>query len=149
MQSVKSKETKAILLNIFKFHKMNANNNPIREDKARDINPDEVGFEHPAKEIKAQHKIDIKESGLGREQGQTPIEEHIEPRLSQIDEGTKKMQNEKNTQKGNRLESESETGENHDAAGYMNDANSSLDRDTGDSTKEGWNAETSRTGRHK
>lgn len=45
--------------------------------------------------------------------------------------------------------SENDTDENSDTLGYMNDANSSVDRDTGASTTLGWDAETSRTSRHK
>lgn len=44
---------------------------------------------------------------------------------------------------------ESDTHEKLDDAGYMNDANSSVDRDTGSSNKQGWNVETSKTSRHK
>ena len=44
---------------------------------------------------------------------------------------------------------ESNTDEKLDDAGYMNDANSSVDRDTGSSNKQGWNVETSKTSRHK
>lgn len=109
-----------------------------REDRPLDTNPDEVHQNQPGKQIKAQEKIDIVQSGFGREQGQTPADEHIESRLSQIDEGTKKIHE-------SELEDESETGTARDTAGYMNDT-TSADRDTGNDTG-GW--EESRTARHK
>lgn len=114
-----------------------------REDRPTDTNPDEVHAEHPAKTQKAQHKIDIKESELGREQGQTPADEHIES-LSQIDNETKEMHNHKEdfTENNNRSEMQSEESQH---SGYMNDT-TSADRDTGNNT-EGW--EDSRTARHK
>ncbi|HMI06320.1 MAG TPA: hypothetical protein VK528_02140 [Flavobacterium sp.] len=125
-----------------------ATEKPGREDRPTNINPDEVNNLHPAKTMKAQEKVAIKESGLGREQGQTPAEEHIESRLSQIDEGTKDLHSVNPKHKSDIPQTETDTDKNQDA-GYMNDANSSIDRDTGDSTKEGWEAEISRTGRHK
>lgn len=119
-----------------------------REDRPTNINPDEVNNPHPAKTTKAQEKVGIKQSGFGREQGQTPAEEHIESRLSQIDEGTKDLHSANQRDKCDAPQVQADTDENSDA-GYMNDANSSVDRDTGGSTKEGWEAESSRTGRHK
>lgn len=111
------------------------NNNS--EDRPLDTNPDEVNKSHPASQIKAQEKIAINQSGLGREQGQTPADEHIESHFSQIDDGTTKIQ-------------EGESGENKSGAsidntGYMNDS-TSADRDTGNNSG-GW--EESRTARHK
>lgn len=44
---------------------------------------------------------------------------------------------------------ENEIDEYGDTTGYMNDANSSMDRDTGGNTALGWDAEVSRTSRHK
>ncbi|AWA30549.1 hypothetical protein HYN48_10860 [Flavobacterium magnum] len=49
-----------------------------REGQPSQTHPDEINVKHPAKEIAAQNKVTIKESGLGREQGQTPADEHIE-----------------------------------------------------------------------
>jgi len=98
-----------------------------REDQPRDINPNEIGKSEPSKEIKAQEKIDIKESELGREQGQTPADEHIESQLSQIDSETVKLR------------------ENSDSSDEINDTD---DRDLNDSTTD-WDAENSRTGRQK
>lgn len=63
-----------------------------REDIPRDLNHKEVNFEPRAKKIKAQKKIDIHESELGRALGQKPADEHIEDRESQIDPETTKMQ---------------------------------------------------------
>lgn len=105
-----------------------------REDKPRDINPKEVNRKDEAKDIKAQEKIDIKESGLGRDQGQTPADEHVEG-ISQIDKGTKKMHKE------------------NQIAEEKYDLNSKEiqeedNRDKGDSTED-WNAQNNRSGRHK
>lgn len=105
-----------------------------REDQPRDINPKEVNRKDDAKEIKSQEKIDIKESGLGRDQGQTPADEHVEG-ISQIDKGTKKLNDEKR------------------ASEEKYDLNSKEipeedNRDKGDSTED-WNAQNNRSGRHK
>ena len=98
-----------------------------REDQPRQINPNEIGKSEPAKKIKAQEKIDIKESELGREQGQTPADEHIESQLPQIDAETVKLR------------------ESPESSDEINDTD---DRDLNDSTTD-WDAENSRTGRHK
>jgi hypothetical protein len=117
-------------------------NNPGREDRPNHTNPDEVNFTHPAKETKAQEKIDIVQSGLGREVSQKPADEHIENKISQIDEGTKELQ-----QSQMQGDDTSDSGERPlNSAGYMNDE-SSADRDTGNSHDDGW--EESRTSRHK
>ncbi|HEU4495802.1 MAG TPA: hypothetical protein VFR70_02005 [Flavobacterium sp.] len=72
--------------------------NSNREDQPRNINPKEVNKEHPAKEIKSRDKIDIKESEIGRETSQQPADEHVEG-ISQIDKGTKQLQDKKNIEK--------------------------------------------------
>jgi hypothetical protein len=105
-----------------------------REDQPRDINPKEVNRKDDAKDIKSQEKIEIKESGLGRDQGQTPADEHVEG-ISQIDKGTKNLHNEKR------------------ASEEKYDLNSKEipeedNRDKGDSTED-WNAQNNRSGRHK
>jgi len=115
-------------------------NNHGREDRPSHTNADEVHFTHPAKEIKAQDKIDIKESGLGREQGQTPADEHIENSISQIDDETKEI-----NVLGIQNPNEHHAAQN-DNAGYLNDE-TSADRDTGNSNSGNW--EESRTARHK
>lgn len=101
--------------------------NPIREDRMDDINPNEIGVNHPAKDRKAQEKVDIKESGIGRETSQTPADEHIEPSISQIDEGTIKMQLDKDL--GKPLESDSDEAEGRDDAGYIADIESPDNKD--------------------
>jgi hypothetical protein len=98
----------------------NNQTNKGREDQPRDIDPDEIGKNNPAREFVAQKKVPVKESGFGREQGQTPADEHIEPILSQND-------TEQNT---------------------YNNINDDDDRDHEDSTKD-WDAENNRTGRNK
>ncbi len=70
----------------------NTENKKDREDNPRDLNYKDVNFEPSAKKIKAQEKIDIKESELGRELGQQPADEHIDNRVTQIDDETTKMQ---------------------------------------------------------
>jgi len=104
-----------------------------KEDIPRDINAEEIGFEHPAKKIKAQEKIDIRESELGREFSNFQQDEHIEDSLTQVDKGTIKLQQDKK--------------ENPDA-GLKEDINEDDNRDHNDSTQD-WDAENSRTGRHK
>lgn len=111
---------------------MNADNN--REDKPRDINPKEVIKSNPAKDIQSQSKIKINESGLGREQGQTPADEHVEG-VSQIDKATKKMQQKSNAEE-----------EKYDL--NSKELNEEDNRDKSDSTED-WDAENNRSGRHK
>ena len=103
------------------------------EDRPRAIHPDEVNSEHPARKLKSQEKIDIKESELGRDSTQDPQDEKIEDNLSQVDEGTIKLQEEKKE----RAELDLKQGINEDD-----------NRDHNDSTKD-WEAEHNRTGRHK
>lgn len=107
-------------------------NKKNREDVPRDINAEEIGYEHPAKKIKAQEKIDIRESGLGRAFSNFQQDEHIEDSLSQVDEGTIKLQEEKKE---------------HPDSDFK-DINEDDNRDHNDSTED-WEAENSRTGRHK
>lgn len=111
--------------------------NKGREDQPQHNHPDEVNHREPGKEIAAQHKIDIVQSGLGRDQGQMPADEHIEHRFSQIDDETRNSYN----NEASAVEKNDET----QTSGYMND-NTSADRDTGN-RNDGW--EESRTARHK
>lgn len=122
-------------------------NNEGRADRPNQQHPGEIGSEHPAKIAQAQHKIDIRESELGRNQGQTPADEHIETSLSQIDEATKAAQQSQQSQESETPETREtkEATENTNTAGFMNDE-TSADRDTGNATG-GWEA--SRTARHK
>lgn len=105
-----------------------------REDKPREINPEEVNRNYPGKEIKAKDKINIKESEFGREQGQNPADEHVE-KFTQIDRETKKMQNE--NQQGNKM---------YDLNSNEIDQKDNRDQDNG---TEDWGAENNRSGRHK
>lgn len=104
------------------------------EDQPRDINPKEVNRKHDAKDIKSQDKIDIKESELGRNQGQTPADEHVEG-ISQIDKGTKKLHDENHSNEEKYDFNSKEIPEEDN-------------RDKGDSTED-WNAQNNRSGRHK
>jgi len=122
----------------------------IKEDQPRNINPEEVGKSEPAKELKSQTSAEIKESGLGRYQGQFPGDEHIETSISQIDKGTVKMQENKEASKEpiSADDNAEDDAEGHDSSGYTNDINDTDVRDQNDSTTD-WDAENSKTGRHK
>ena len=120
-------------------------NDRIREDQPTSINPAESGKEHPAKNLKSQEKIDIKESELGREQGQTPADEHIENRISQIDGGTVKMQENLSKESG---DDKKQNENSEEDSGFANEINDTDVRDQNDSTTD-WDAENSRTGRQK
>lgn len=115
------------------------------EDKPRNINPSENGLTPPSKMDKAQEKIRIKESELGRDQGQTPADEHLESDNSQMDQGTKDLRNrERNDQKhevGARDIMDTQ-------ARKPNEIDSTDNRDHGESSQD-WNAENNETGRHK
>jgi len=108
-------------------------NRKEREDIPRDINADEAGFIHPAKKIKSQEKIDIRESELGRDFSNYQQDEHIEDSITQVDKGTIKLQEEKKETSKEDLKDE---------------INEDDNRDHNDSTND-WDAENSRTGRHK
>lgn len=107
-------------------------NNKEREDQPRDINPDKANFKPSANKLHAKDKIDIKESVFGRDFSNFQQDEHIEDSISQVDEGTIKLQEQKK-------ESTEES---------RNEINDNDDRDHNDSTQD-WDAENSRTGRHK
>lgn len=111
-----------------------------REDQPRNINPEETDTKHPAKTYTAKDKVPLKESGLGRDQGQTPADEHIEERISQIDKDTVQLQKQKHM--GEDYEAE----KNED--GTYKEINDNDIRDQHDSSSD-WDAENSRTGRHK
>lgn len=65
----------------------------MQEGCPGDIEPDETGRTEPAKTIRAESEMTINESQLGRDQGQTPADEHIE-HFSQIDNETANRQTE-------------------------------------------------------
>lgn len=67
----------------------------IGQDIPRDINTEDIDFEHSAKKWKSQEKIDINESELGRSLSQEPYEEHKSEKQSQIDEETVRLQEKK------------------------------------------------------
>lgn len=108
-----------------------------REDRPAQHKRDEIGAGHPAKMEQASQKIAINQSGLGRSQGQTPAEEHIEPKLSENDNPKPDT--------FNLIENAQDDDPTQDTSGYLND-HSSADRDTGNAGN-GW--EESRTARHK
>lgn len=87
-------------------------------------NPDEVDFTPSAEKLRSQEKIDLDESEFGREQSQQPADEHIsEDVFSQIDSESAKTQ-------------------------QKSEINEDDIRDQGYSSTD-WDAENSRTGRHK
>ena len=102
---------------------MATQSNQIREDKPGNTVPNEIGINHPAKDLHAQEKVDIKESEIGRETSQMPATEHIDQTISQIDEETAKMhlQSDSDKELGKPMESESDDAEGRDNAGYEND----------------------------
>ena len=114
---------------------MEEDNNFIREGMPRDINPNELDNVHPAKDLKSQDKIGIKESELGREKGQSPADEQFESTMSQIDEETVRLNEEKHGQTATNLTGEIPLKEEDN-------------RDEGDS-KNDWNAENNDSGRRK
>jgi|GEM_PF-1985636 len=122
----------------------------IKEDQPRDINPKEVGKNEPAKVLKSQTTAEIKESELGRYQGQFPGDEHSETSISQIDKGTVKLQETKEASKApvSNDDNADENADRRDSTQYVNDINDTDVRDQSDSTTD-WDAENSKTGRHK
>lgn len=105
-----------------------------REDKPRDINPKEVNRKDDAKSLKSKEKISIKESELGREMSQQPVDEHVQG-ISQIDKKTTKL-HQKNHEAEEKYDLNSKEIPEKD------------NRDKGDSTED-WNAQNNRSGRHK
>lgn len=65
-----------------------------RDHQPRTDNPKDVDFKESAKKDNAQERPAIKESGLGRKSTLDPANEQLES-MSQIDEETKKIQQEK------------------------------------------------------
>ena len=105
-----------------------------REDQPRDINPKEVNRKEFLNELKSKEKIDIRESELGRETSQMPADEHVEG-ISQIDKGTKNLQDEKRARE-----------EKYDL--NSKEIPDEDNRDKGNSIDD-WNAQNNRSGRHK
>ena len=104
------------------------------EDKEREINPKEVNREDQAKGLKSKEKIDIKESEMGREVSQNPGDEHVE-RITQIDDSTKKLQQENHARE-----------EKYDL--NSRELSEEDNRDSGNGTDD-WDAENNRSGRRK
>jgi hypothetical protein len=117
-----------------------------REDKPRNINPDDVDFTHSAKKTSAQDKIDIKESEIGRETSQMPATENLDMETTQIDEETLGLHNDNPVNKD--VTSKDILDESTPAPGYRSEINSSDQRDTGDSITD-WDAENNQSGRRK
>jgi hypothetical protein len=110
------------------------------EGRAGDINPREAGRVEPGKRVEEREKLEIRESGLGRDQGQTPADEHIDEHFSQIDSETNWMREQ---------QQQDEAMEQTLAKQFDTEDFKRVDeRDFGDSSEE-WDAERSRTGRHK
>lgn len=105
----------------------------MREGNPGSVEPDEIGKTEPAKTISATQHLDINQSQLGRDQGQTPADEHIEE-FSQIDHESAKAN--ESMKQAVRKEFD------------IDDFNRVDERDTGNSATQ-WDAEKSRTGRSK
>lgn len=65
-----------------------------RADQPQRVNPKDVDFTELGKVDKAQKKVQINQSGLGRDAHQVPADEQMTPD-SQIDDGTKELLEEK------------------------------------------------------
>jgi len=98
-----------------------------------EVQPEDASSLHPGKKIKAEEKVEIKQSGFGREQSQIPADEHLSY-FSQIDEASAKN-----------ASNESDV-ENHE--GLRKTLNSDDDRD-GEDSRTDWEAQNNRSGRHK
>jgi hypothetical protein len=105
------------------------------EGNPGNIDPDEIGRPTPSKAISEIEKLKIEQSEFGRDQGQKPADEHIDHSFSQIDDDTRQIHSDSMERT---LAKEFDT----------DDYNRVDERDNLDSTEE-WDAEKSRTGRHK
>jgi hypothetical protein len=106
----------------------------MHEGNPGNINPDDRSYREPAKTIRQKIGLEIKESGFGRDQGQTPADEHIET-FGQIE--------------GHGTNFDSDDMEQTMVKEFDTDDFRRVDeRDNGDSSED-WDAEKSRTGRHK
>lgn len=106
----------------------------MHEGYPANIDPDDNSYVDPAKTIKGYEDLKIMQSGFGRDQGQTPADEHIED-FSQIEDIV--------------VNFNSDSMEQTIAKEFDTDDFSRVDeRDNGDSTEE-WDSEKSRTGRNK
>jgi hypothetical protein len=118
---------------------METNRNDYTRDGMRAADPgnidsDDRSRKEPAKTIQQRERLDIKESGFGRDQGQKPADEHIE-NFSQIE--------------GHGTRYDSDDMEQTFAKEFDTDDFRRVDeRDNGDSSED-WDAEKSRTGRNK
>jgi hypothetical protein len=106
----------------------------MHEGHPGNINPEDRSQKEPAKAIHQKENLEIKESGFGRDQGQTPADEHIEI-FGQIE--------------GHGTNFDSDDMEQTMAKEFDTDDFRRVDeRDNGDSSQD-WDAEKSRTGRQK
>jgi len=69
--------------------------NKIREDKARNLDPNDKDFQHPAKKEQANESENISEWHQKNDISQTLYQENSDPTISQIDKGTVALQEEK------------------------------------------------------
>lgn len=103
------------------------------------IDPNEINRKEPSKSISEIEALKINQSQLGRDQGQTPADEHIEY-FDQIDSETRSArsasEHEQTMEQTLRKEFDTEDFRRVD------------ERDNNDSTED-WDAERSRTGRQK
>lgn len=111
----------------------------MREGDPGNIDPNEIGRSNPAKDIRAVDKLDINESGFGRDQSYKAAEEHIDDGISQIDDETRNMRHEEVSESMKQTMRKEFDTEDFDRVD---------ERDLGDSSED-WDAERSRTGRQK
>lgn len=106
----------------------------MREGDPGNIDPDDRSWTEPAKAIHQKDRLDIKESGYGRDVSQTPADEHIES-FSQIE--------------GHGTDFDSDDMEQTMAKEFDTDDFRRVDERDNNDSSEDWDAEKSRTGRHK
>lgn len=75
--------------------------NKIKEDKARNLDPNDKDFKHPAKKEQADESQNISEWHQKNDISQTLYQENSDPTISQIDKGTVALQEEKLEKKEN------------------------------------------------
>ncbi len=98
------------------------------DSQPQNINNQDVDFKPSAHDIKGETKTPLKQSELGRDQGQSPASEEQE--FTNIDKGTLEIQKQK-------MEAKEDTPERKDG------------RDPELDSSKDWDAEKNRTGRHK
>ena len=110
----------------------------MKEGDPGNINPNEVNKSTPGKAISETERLQRKESAIGINQSLKAPAEDLDFQGSQIDEGTKAIQDENHDSMRQTVAKQFDT----------DDFNRVDERDQNDSTQD-WDAEKSRTGREK